>query len=665
MEDKHMKQDGDVGDTDELFPHDMEKKKMLSRAQAEERALRRAAALDLAKEALSQKKAYFQGGGGVSEPTPGKQKYTPDPLGEKARMEDKHMKQDGDMGDSDELFKGDLEKKKMLSRASLKAKFVKSANLADSAWVVSRGDDVVLSASVDELSGGNSTLMYDTIATKDFGSKLLEKVKAFGSDSVKSLLKKAQEMPAAPAPEAAAPEAPAPAMEMPDMGAAPAADSDEKKETALQMAEKIRDLASDLVEALPALEGEKAEMAELPKAASSELGSLFTMREELNSALTESIKDAVASLNDHGDELEFIASTYDQGLISKSNEALASSIVEDAFADAKTVVADSLKLMSAVVKYARGSEAITKKAQEMSAHDDSDMEFGDDVDSLLDQLIGEGGEYSSDAYDSDDCGMADDLKDDLLSVSDEKDLDMADDLSTKEARASLRAQLAKEAAGDFSPMLDQAHPQGGADMDLDTKPSDELGLVEDLQEMHKKIEEVAKAEPKVRKEAEAIRNLIAEGKLDESDLDDLVSEGLDKAAVDYYKKYFGEVDGGKDFAAELTKEHLKAQMEEELTTYKVKLARAYELAYDMIDRGLCSRDREAVQSQVDEIVRFNDEGFESLKRVVAKHEVLSKIASKVPQVGLLNAGEYKSASDDADLSVALSRALSGAGRRTF
>ena len=82
--------------------------------------------------------------------------------------------------------------------------------------------------------------------------------------------------------------------------------------------------------------------------------------------------------------------------------------------------------------------------------------------------------------------------------------------------------------------------------------------------------EVAKAPPKVRKEAEAINNLVVTGKLDPKDLDALVAEGLDKEAVAYWKKYYGQTDGGSEFASELVKEHAKAQLEEKLKVSKSK-----------------------------------------------------------------------------------------------
>jgi len=108
-------------------------------------------------------------------------------------------------------------------------------------------------------------------------------------------------------------------------------------------------------------------------------------------------------------------------------------------------------------------------------------------------------------------------------------------------------------------------------------------------------------------------------------------------------------------------------MEAELNKFRVKMARAYELAYDMVDRGLCHNDRQAVSSQVDEIMKFNDESFESLKRVVAKHTpVLRKEAGHIPQVGMIGSGEFAPANPDSENLVAqLSAALSKTSKGSF
>lgn len=72
--------------------------------------------------------------------------------------------------------------------------------------------------------------------------------------------------------------------------------------------------------------------------------------------------------------------------------------------------------------------------------------------------------------------------------------------------------------------------------------------------------------------------------------------------------------------------------------------------------------RSQVSAQVDEIMKFNDESFESLKKVVARHSptTLRKQASRLPQVGLIDSEEMThviQASDQEDSFAALSSAF--------
>ena len=728
-----------VGSVDGLHPSpssadpsdELERKKMLARAEAEERVLRREAIVQLAKEALENKRAYFNNGlppNNPNTPTPNKVKYPKDPLNEKDRdEEDKQMNGQSPfpgVGKVDGLHpsplsadqKDELKRKELLQRASLRAKFVKATDysgkhsLGNSAWEVYRGDQLLVTATVSELSGGNTNMMYDSIATKEFGTSLIEKVKAYGADGVRTLIKKAQPAPA-PAggdPSSAPPPpdggASAPPADGGASGGPPAEDtgkSGDPKENVVELAEKARDLVSDLVEGVRALTGEQAEMCDMgapggpaggPAAPAPEMGAaasdnfststLNTLRKELNGALTHAMKEAIAELNGHQQELEMISGMYDKGAVKPENSEFVGSIIEDAVGEAKSAIADGFKLMTAFVKYARGTKAIVKRAEieselaalaegesmstEKDTNADSDlMDLIQDTNSDLDGLDGltdEGHEGATESLDGLEGleGLAMPADDNLAQLSlkpgetvpadapKNVPVVVAASLTSKAGRAAMRAKLAADALGKeddgqitdmskqkFSDMLQEADHLADGQTQLDVKPSDSLGKVETLPEINKEMLDLAKAPPKVRKEAEVIHRLVSEGKLDPTDLDALVSEGLDKDAVAYYKKYFGEVDGGGEFASELVKEHVKAQMEAELNKFKIKLARSYELAYDMADRGLCHNDRVSVSNQVDEIMKFNDESFESLKKVVAKHSpTLSKSAGRVPQVGI-------------------------------
>jgi hypothetical protein len=748
--DKHMEGESpfpETGPVDGMYPGDLDRKKMLARAEAEERALKRQAIVNLAKQALEDKKGYFNNGqapNNPNTPTPGKVKYPID-KGHMAFEDDKHMsgqKPFPGVGAVDGMHPSpasadvsdEKKRKEMLARASLRARFVKAANAdgslnqAKSTWEVYLGEKLLLTASVNELSGGQ-TEKYGSIATREFGTQLIENVKFFGADKVRSLVKSAQPAPVeAPPAEAAPPaDAGAPPADMPpaeDTGA-----SGDPKESALELAEKARDVNSDLVEAVKALTGEKDEMGEggpsteMGATASRDLFSvanLSDVRRELNGELIQSMKEAIANLNDHQQELEMISSMYDRGAVSDANSEFVGSIVEDALSEAKTAIAEGFRLMTAFVKYARGTKAIVKRAEieaelealaegetmstENDSHSDSDLmslinETNADLDDVNDMMS-----------DDNALGLGDESLESLENIEDLDGLGLADDndagpvvevkpgqqlpqgleddavvkvtasFDSKAGRAALRAKLAADALGKeddgqvqdmskqkFSDMLDQADSLADGNIKLETKPSDNLGRVETLPEINKEMLELAKAPPNVRKEAEAIYKLVSSGALDPADLDALVAEGLDKDAVAYYKKYFGEVDGGSEFAGELVKEHVKAQLENEINQYKVKMARAYELAHDMVDRGLCHNDRSAISSQVDEIMNFGDEQFNTLKRVVAKHApLMRKEAGRMPQVGMIGSGDVNTSTPtDSDDWSQLSAAFSKTSKRMF
>lgn len=697
------KANANVGSTNGVYPEDLEKKRMLARAEAEERAQRRNAIVNLAKQALEDKKAYYS----ASEPGT-KPKYPVDKLNEKVRDAEKA---NGDTGPVDGMFPGDEKKKELLNRASLRAQFVKaskdgSTDLSKSAWKVYLGDDLILQASVDDLSGGRGELMYDSIATREFGSKLIEKIKVQGADKVRSLIKGAQAAPGAPVVEntpatpadAGSPpaDAGAPPADLENPGATDTADpnaSGDPQEVVDGLVQTITDATSDLKEAVNALTGEQKEMggdmadpAATTTTASDALSTsnLNNIRKELNVNLTGAIKEAVATLNDHKDELEYISTFYNKGTVTAQNKEFANSVVKDAVEDAKAALADSSRLLTAFVKYARGTTAIVKRAQmEQELEELTTDPFGSDSeDAALDALI------NSTNAELD--GVSENMVDDneLKATKEELDKIQLDpgaevevklaSMKTREDRARLRAKLAAEATGKedngevrdmskqkFSDMLDEAHRHTSGDIENEIKVSDDLDYVEDIADINKRMMEVANAPVKVRKEAEAIDKLVKEGELDPADLDELVAQGLDKDAVSYWKKYFSQADGGSEFASELVKEHVKAQMENDLKLYKLKLARAYELAYDMAERGMCADDRPSISSQVEELMNFSDDNFDSLKRVVARNApIMQRTAGRMPQVGVIGSGEVNTSSEE-NLVDQLSAALSKTAKRMF
>jgi hypothetical protein len=778
--DKQMVGQMETGPVDGMHPgydsfgeSEEARKKRLQRlaAEQERRQLRRQAALEKAKEALSKRKeAYYQGGGDVNEPTPGKPKYPKEDYEKTRDKEDKQMLGQPPfpgVGSVDGLHpspasadeKDELKRKQMLSRASLSARFIKAANpdgsqnKAESYWQVFADKKEILRATVNELTGGRTEAFYDDVATKAFAKKIISTIKTEGfekaAEMFKGLAKAAQAMPAEAGP-AAMPAAPPDASGAPgEVPAAPEPSAPEAGEDVGaegdpldQVGEKIREmdnLVQELSEAFEALKGQ-----EVPEMATPEMGatapemgaaasvSLPQMCKTLNGALRKGIKQAVAELKDHREELKLVSYVYNtEGAITKNNSPIVNNVTKEALADADKTIANTYKLMSAFVKFARGSEAMVKRAgkkiaQDMGGDDDLDLDAMLAEDSNDDQVnygilpqsartkalqfgkpdaskhdptrlfpeskdvkpldpnapgaamtgkpvsptltgkpvpppkdytaygdwlaeyrkdhpeaFGDADDNSVDAVYNKDKGewVIKDVQmaDDSLSVDDsELGAEASVDLTTKEGRAQMRTKVAQKGL-QFSDMLQKAHPSGGTTTSLDVKPSLKDGAhVEDLKETHDAFMDVASAPPKVRKSAEEIQRLVVAGAIDpKNDFPALIAEGLDPEAVKYWKQMWGEAKdpASTQFASELVKEHVKKKAEEEMSKYRVKVARAYELAHQMASVNLCGSSRESISEQVNSMMKWDDEAFESMQRMADRHVTMKKTAS-LPHVGM-------------------------------
>lgn len=720
--DKQMQVD-DMGGRDGLHPgiksvpqSELERKKMLARAEIESRELRRRAALGVAETAL-EAKSYYQGGGDVNEPTLGKRKYPVDPGNEKARKLDKHLhgqKPFPGVGDVDGLHpspesvseRDELKRKQKLSRAgALKASFYRKADAGESVWQITSDDKVVLSLTVDELTQKNE-MLRDSIATREFGQKLVNQVRTAGVSAVKSLFKVAQ-VPAAPAaPAAEVSPAPTPAgeesgsmgadMPMPDMGG----DGDPKEQLQSTL-EKCQELISDALEAYRDLTNEKAEMGEVaPMAAAASQRGMHSLRRQLNGELAETFKEVIAELRDSETELTSLSALYSRGITKKANREIIDSTTAYAVSEAKSAIADGFQVIAAFLKYCKlGNELVRSAEEACDTGMDDDMkaddfmadilskdikDVDDDLQAVNDMIMDaddSSGEDSSEDDDSDayDSYSADDSEDSEESDEDEQEADtqfttpsggkvtvpdgskVTASLATRADRVAARQKLAAETLK-MNPMLDKAHPEGSVSMDSLTTKSDGFDEFKTLEDTHDAMmDSLSKA--KVKKDAEKIHQLISSGQLDESDLDELSAQGVDKTTIEYYKKYWGQADGGGEFAGELVKEHAKAAMEKDLEVYKVKMARAYNLAHKMAARGFCDSTESHIANQVNELMSFADEQFTTLQRIVEAKPIVRK-AGVMPQVGVtesVSTGESESLADQ------LEKAFSSAsiGRKLF
>ena len=716
---------------DGMFPGDEQKKKDLLRlADEHERALFREAALKKAKETLMSK-AYMQG---TEEPKSGKgPTYTPDPLEVKDRALDKQMQGKApfpNTGKVEELFPGDLQAKKDVCRASLKARFEKVAmpdgrvNRGASRWIVIANEQPILSATVDQITKGNTDALYDAVATQSFGKSILTRIQQDGFEATASSLlqKSAQAAPPAPAPAPIADfggEDITPPADVTGEEADPAVIVEQLNDLTNEMQTKLDDLNEKVVGpvkedaenlgGVPAAGDEAFAMPDTGAVPAKSASQLMGMRKRVNAMLQDGIADTTASLEKHIKEIKTASSVYEQSYTSmtEGQRDYLNQLTVEAVKDARAMLNDTNKLMEAVVKYAYGTAELEKRAQMTDVEKKNlgqtlDQEAG----AWADQIAGRtpsvrtpadsvGGSNIgkvekadpdmaaalrglSDAMNADDSniekiekadpdvasalrgiektlqgnraangdtednlkpssGLIDDKHDvKLKAVPGESNTFETVNASTKEERAMLRSKLAEKAQNlGFNALSDQAHPGGSVSAvdagNLSTKPSIEAGfhVAKDIKE---EMLGLATMPPKVRKQAEAIQSLVAEGKLAVEDVDSLVSHGVDGDAVKYWKAMWGQAKDkeSSEFASKLTTEHVKAAAAEEKAEFQGKIKRAYEMANAMLSRGMIAESQ--VDSQVGEIMKWNDAGFESFKNIVSRSPMVRQ--ASVPMVGL-------------------------------
>lgn len=797
-QDKHMESPQDTGPVDGLFPGDEQKKKELLRAaEVQQRELKRQAALKAASEAL-QKGAYYQGAGGANEPTPGKAKYPKEEADKIREKDDKQMNGAPPfpgVGKLDGLYDKDLETKKKLLRAKLTAKFIKAAkadgtlDLGESRWQVYADDKLVMTATVNEITGKKAEALYNQVATKEFGRDLIAKIKSEGFEKAASLYKGAQALGgAAPAPAAPLPGGAGAPMGDPLADATPPTGGDapmdqgksgDPKEMISDISHQLSNLAADLAQANEALNEAPANELQsfdqlaggaapegMPAAAST--ATLIDMQKKLSQALVQGVKQTQADVKDNLEELKLAHMLVSDVSIMKEASAekkqTIGTMVKDACDDAKRTLADGVKLKSAFVKYARGTQSLVKRANKEIAlmktaqakppsgsvmkpsglpgdpldptlpggsgaaytapkkpaapaapapkpapapakKMPSEMTFDEltaqrgptpERDKMLGAVKGRSGVAAGtpqmlanptgtmnvdpnvpQGQKADD-GAADDFEafvakhfkpEDAAKVKElhdkakEEKKDVGDlkvspdggmegtpeevgkamkekeaaafDLNTKEGRAAYRTKLAEKGLT-FSDMLTKAHGKGGFTTQLDVKPTGDLAKVETLEETHKAMMDVANAPPKVRKQAEEIQKYVLAGTINpETDFDGLVAQGLDSDAVKYWKQYYGQAkDGGGEFGAKMVQDYTNKKVAEEKEAYKVKVLRCFALANEMAEKEMIGKDASSINTQVNEMLAWNDESFESLKKIVSRQAVVKK-ASALPQVGML------------------------------
>lgn len=740
---------GGMGPVDKLFPGDEQKKRELQRlADDQARKMTRQAALDRAKKAL-EKSSYWQG---TEEPTPGKTRYPNKDDADKVRnTEDKQQlgaPPFPGVGKVDGLHGDDEAEKKLLQRASVKARFTKAAKPSESCWQIFANDQLVLTATVGEITRGNVDGMYDAVATKQFGTDMINKFKSLGYNKAVEIFKGAQMPPAAPA------ASPLPSMtEVPAMpvGADAAEDkgkNGDPKEEVKDLVDELGRVSTNLTKAFDAMSNEPSNELDAlkPEKMDETMATMARMRKEFKTATLDTLKEMMVEVKEQLSELdttaELMADESVKKMASPERRKVIAEVVAESLGESRRVIADSYSVLGSVAKYAKGTKQFLKRAQldmlsnpakeapgahvipvgnlltneergkaleestvgltalqkqtpaesnsgtqsttkDQMLHSVKDVAKDDDGKMTLDSLLTpaekkkalEAGSLNpgnatppspakdkmlqdvtkspvqdsakaDDGKDKDDKNDATVMKQDGTKIELNKDeakeaLKSAQfDLNTREGRTAYRAKLAEKASTfKYNPMTGEAHPGGGFTTKLDNKPTLVDGAkVETTEEKQKRMLEVAQAPVKLRALAAKIDQYVKSGKIKAEDVDTLVSQGLDKDAAAYWKKFYGQApDGGKEFAQQLVSEHAAKKASEEKGAERVKVARAFELAYQMPQRGMCGNTPEAIAKQAKEFMEFSDAQFESVKRLVSNTPI-QKNAS-FPNVGQVHEGQ--------------------------
>ncbi len=673
MEDSHMRNPlSNLGPIDGIPPEDLEKKKMLLRASIEERRAKRASLVEKAQNAI--KVAYPQGT--QEKPKGG---YPVDP-GAKVRDTEftynKGNGQDGTFGD-------DKKVKEQIHRAELKARLNKASAVGDSRWdIINKADNkVVFSATLNELTNKKPAL-YSSVATADFAREIMRTIKSAGVNEAASIYKSAQDMgappPAAPAPDAgAAPEMPAP--EMDAMPAEPANDPSDIKASMDALTAALDTLGDAVGAAKEQLSrgqnalGEEAGSANIgaieqhPGGAEGAVedalanltsenpqnatASLNTLRIVINAGLEKKFKNAIRSLASTKSEIDLFINTANNN---PSNPEFLLSIGQSTKEEAELKLKKARALQATFVKFAKGVYLFEKKA-----HMESKMrKLAQEKAKLTKEEIAKGEVELKDKK------LTQPKPGEVIDPAEKAKRASEDfDLTTYEGRKEYREKLAAANSVKFSDMLNKAHPKGSVKLTGIEGTND--AVIEDLEDVHSQMLKVLETEPKVKKAAQQLDKLVREGKVNADDIPEMVKEGLDKEVAAYWKKYYGQVDGGSEFAAGLLKDYSTAKTKTasavDVDNYKAKFAKAFDLAYEMADLGLVMKNNTAIRAEAEKMENFTDAAFDAVKRVVAQHRnKLAKTASV--QVGVAydrSANQSTNESlESSDLTSRLQRAFS-------
>lgn len=579
-EDKQMKQTKTMGPVTGEFPGDMKIKEKLSRAELEERQIKRL--------------AYFQGGApkGV------------EPVGFKSKPfsfnEDKFMKQTKTMGPVTGEFPGDVKIKEKQSRAayagpalSTKLSWPKTAvgaiNKSAALFEVFAGDKKVIAASGHEIFGNEIDENWDFFTSKEYGQEVCKQIRTAGIAHVAGLLKGAQAvdpMSAVPAPAGPAAGAP-PAPPMPDMpmgdeqSETPASPKDQVEEALTEMESKI-DEARKALGDLGGSEGGDVNIT-VDKDGVESGGDEGALK--LSHSVASQLKTVLAEMNESADELAMIAETYSGAdRLSDANREDLDKIANASLREVSSLLGKSGTLVKMASALSGQLTKVAQVAYSENAADDAVADEDDASDLMKEDSVDDGAEDEAD-----DAGVSELMAQAMV------------------MRRNRREQLVVEAAKKMDPKM-------RAKLEADkakAKKEKEKAKAEEDEAKDKMKAKAEKEKAKAKAEAEAEKEKAAKEK-----------EKKNKTAA---------LRDMVDTAFTAKKE------ESDKDSYKIKLRRAYDIALEMQKKGLLALSKTALDHQVDEIMEFDDKAFEAVKRTVANARSVSQVKT-AQDLGGINVG---------------------------
>jgi hypothetical protein len=637
--DKQMHQDKGMGGDDGMFPGDEQVKEKLSRAELNERRIRR--------------QAYMQGGAeGAAEP----KTFKSEPF---SFDHDKQMHQDKSMGGDDGMFPGDEQAKEKLSRAGLAAARLRkqaytgpalstkftvkrtaggAINKSASTFEVFAGDKLVIKATAGEIFGRELSDNWDWIRSREYGQEVCREIRASGLNTVRGLLKSAQELPELGALPPEAPPAPADLPPAPPALPAPAAEETEEEP-------EEKDPASEIDERITTMEGMLSEIrtlvGDLKDQSMADVDvNVFTGKgkekkeagalEALSSKVVNDLKVAFAKLDNSADELSMVAETYDNiSRLSSAQRVEFRKLASDAVREADTLTGE----VSSLVRVAKMMKTNLSKVASDDSWDDSDddmMEGMTEVD-----YVSEDG--------------ADDDAEDLVSQAMDMRRHRREEIirqARKAEREAILAAVEKKTTKKKAPVAEEEEEESekpAAKKPAAKKPAMKkkareldanevamgIGYADDCDECDDADDE----DHAMMHHADEDHAMMHHADEDDAmmhhaDEDDAMTHHKDDAMTHHHS----------DDVADSLKQKLAAKkVEEERETYRIKLRRAYDVGLEMQRKGLLPKIKTALDRQVDDIMSFDDKAFEAFKRSIANANPVGnvKIAS---DLGGLNVG---------------------------